>query len=187
LEELVQAFSLAKVNSSGAKYDPEKAKWFQQQWYVHQDDAVVGAAFAKALQEKNIPYGSEDYVSMVAGMVKERAVFTEDLFELAGFFFTAPDSYDEKNAKKSWKEDTNQIMSDVIQLIKDTEDDSAAGLSTAIKGWITSQEMGFGKVMMPLRLALVGSLMGPDVFEIASMIGEEETISRIHTAMEKLG
>jgi glutamyl-tRNA synthetase len=187
LEELVQAFSLGKVNSSGAKYDPEKAKWFQQQWYVHQDDAVVGAAFAKALQNKNIPYGSEDYVSMVAGMVKERAVFTEDLFELAGFFFTAPDTYDEKNAKKSWKEDTNKIMSDIIQVIKDTEEDTAAGLSTAIKGWITSQEMGFGKVMMPLRLALVGSLMGPDVFEIASMIGKEETISRMETAMEKLG
>jgi glutamyl-tRNA synthetase len=186
LEELVQAFSLAKVNSSGAKYDPEKAKWFQQQWYVHQDDAVVGAAFAKALQEKDIPYGSEDYVSMVAGMVKERAVFTEDLFELAGFFFTAPTNYDEKAVKKSWKEDTNQIMSDVIQVIKDTEDDTAAGLSTAIKGWITSQEMGFGKVMMPLRLALVGSLMGPDVFEIASMIGKGETISRIKTAMEKM-
>lgn len=187
LDELVQAFSLAKVNSSGAKYDPEKAKWFQQQWYVHQDDEVVGAAFAKALQEKNIPYGSEDYVSMVAGMVKERAVFTQDLFELAGFFFTAPTVYDEKAVKKAWKEDTNEIMSDVIQVITDTEDDTAAGLSTAIKGWITSQEMGFGKVMMPLRLALVGSLMGPDVFEIASMIGKEEAISRINTAMEKLG
>ena len=187
LDELVQAFSLAKVNSSGAKYDPEKAKWFQQQWYVNQDDEVVGAAFAKALQEKNIPYGSEDYVSMVAGMVKERAVFTQDLFELAGFFFTAPTVYDEKAVKKAWKEDTNEIMSDVIQVITDTEDDTAAGLSTAIKGWITSQEMGFGKVMMPLRLALVGSLMGPDVFEIASMIGKEEAISRINTAMEKLG
>ncbi|WP_213521090.1 glutamate--tRNA ligase [Nonlabens sp.] len=187
LEELVQAFSLAKVNSSGAKYDPEKAKWFQQQWYVHQDDAVVGAAFAKALQEKNIPYGSKDYVSIVAGMVKERAVFTKDLFELAGFFFTAPPNYDEKAVKKSWKEDTNQIMSDVIQVIKGTEDDTAAGLSTAIKGWITSQEMGFGKVMMPLRLALVGSLMGPDVFEIAAIIGKKETISRINTAKEKLG
>jgi glutamyl-tRNA synthetase len=187
LDELVQAFSLAKVNSSGAKYDPEKAKWFQQQWYVNQDDEVVGAAFAKALQEKNIPYGSEDYVSMVAGMVKERAVFTQDLFELAGFFFTAPTDYDEKAVKKAWKEDTNEIMSDVIQVIKDTEDDTAAGLSTAIKGWITSQEMGIGKVMMPLRLALVGSLMGPDVFEIASMVGKEEAISRIKTAMEKLG
>jgi glutamyl-tRNA synthetase len=187
LDELVQAFSLAKVNSSGAKYDPEKAKWFQQQWYVNQDDEVVGAAFAKALQEKNIPYGSEDYVSMVAGMVKERAVFTQDLFELAGFFFTAPTDYDEKAVKKAWKEDTNEIMSNVIQVIKDTEDDTAAGLSTAIKGWITSQEIGFGKVMMPLRLALVGSLMGPDVFEIASMIGKDETVNRIEAAMQKLG
>ncbi len=187
LEELIQAFSLEKVNSSGAKYDPEKAKWFQQQWYVKQDDAIIGAAFAKALQEKNISYGSQDYVNMVAGLVKERAVFTEDLFELAGFFFTAPDSYDEKNAKKSWKEDTNEIMKNVIDVINDTEDDSAAGLSTAVKGWITSQEIGFGKVMMPLRLALVGSLMGPDVFEIASMVGKEETVKRIETAIEKLG
>jgi glutamyl-tRNA synthetase len=187
LDELVQAFSLAKVNSSGAKYDPEKAKWFQQQWYVNQDDEVVGAAFAKALQEKNIPYGSEDYVSMVAGMVKERAVFTQDLFELAGFFFAAPTDYDEKAVKKAWKEDTNEIMSHVIQVITDTEDDTAAGLSTAIKSWITSQEMGFGKVMTPFRLALVGSLMGPDVFEIASMIGKKEAIGRINTAMEKLG
>ena len=187
LEELIAAFSLEKVNSSGAKYDPEKAKWFQQQWYVQQDDAVIGSAFAKALQEQNISYGSEDYVSMVAGMVKERAVFTEDLFELAGFFFTAPSTYEEKNAKKAWKEDTNEIMSQVVQIIKDTEDDSATGLSTAIKGWITAQEMGFGKVMMPLRLALVGSLMGPDVFDIASMIGKTETVKRIETAMEKLG
>ncbi|MFT7119324.1 MAG: glutamyl-tRNA synthetase, partial [Flavobacteriales bacterium] len=75
----------------------------------------------------------------------------------------------------------------VIQVITDTEDDTAAGLSTAIKSWITSQEMGFGKVMTPFRLALVGSLMGPDVFEIASMIGKEEAIGRINTAMEKLG
>ncbi|MGJ8683016.1 MAG: glutamate--tRNA ligase [Nonlabens sp.] len=186
LEELIQAFSLDKVNSSGAKFDPEKAKWFQQQWYVEQDDAVIGAAFAKALQEKNIEYGSQDYVNLVCGLVKERAVFTEDLFELAGFFFTAPDSYDEKNAKKAWKEDTNDIMNSVITVVQECEDDSAAGLSAAIKGWITSQEMGFGKVMMPLRLALVGSLMGPDVFEIASMIGKNETISRIKTAIAQL-
>ncbi|WP_405350956.1 glutamate--tRNA ligase [Nonlabens sp. Asnod3-H03] len=186
LDELVQDFSLDKVNSSGAKYDPEKAKWFQQQWYVAQDDAVIGAAFAKALEEKDIDYGSQDYVNIVCGLVKERAVFTEDLFELAGFFFTAPDSYDEKAAKKAWKEDTSNIMTDVIKIIEDCTDDSATGLSTAIKGWITTQEMGFGKVMMPLRLALVGSLMGPDVFEIASMIGKDQTIARIQHAIKKL-
>ncbi len=120
-------------------------------------------------------------------MVKERAVFTEDLFELAGFFFEAPKTYDEKNAKKAWNEATNEIMSKVIKVIKATEDDSAAGLSAAIKGWITSEDMSFGKVMMPLRIALVGSLMGPDVFEIASMVGKNETVNRIETAMQKLG
>jgi glutamyl-tRNA synthetase len=187
VQELITAFSLEKVNSSGAKYDPEKAKWFQQQWFVHQDNAVAGAAFAKALQEKNISYGSEDYVCIVTGMVKERAVFTEDLFELAGFFFEAPKTYDEKNTKKAWNEATNEIMSKVIKVIKATEDDSAAGLSAAIKGWITSEDMSFGKVMMPLRIALVGSLMGPDVFEIASMVGKNETVNRIETAMQKLG
>lgn len=186
LDELIQSFSLEKVNSSGAKFDPEKAKWFQQQWYVEQDDAVIGAAFAKALQEKHIEYGSQDYVNIVSGLVKERAVFTEDLFELAGFFFTAPTSYDEKATKKAWKEDTATLMKEVITIIENCKDDSATGLSTAIKGWITSQEIGFGKVMMPLRLALVGSLMGPDVFEIASLIGKNQTVTRIEHAVKTL-
>lgn len=119
LEELVNAFSLDKVNSSGAKFDPEKAKWFQQQWFVKQDDAVVGAAFAKALQEKNISYPSQDYVNIVCGLVKERAVFVEDLFELSGFFFQAPKGYDEKNVKKCWKEDTGAIMTQVAEVITD--------------------------------------------------------------------
>jgi glutamyl-tRNA synthetase len=187
LEELTQAFSLDHVNSSGAKFDFDKTKWFQQQWFVEQDDAVVGSAFAKALQAKNIEYGSQDYVNIVVGLVKERAVFVEDLFELAGFFFTAPAEFEEKTASKSWKEDTSDIMKNVIQVLKNTTDDSAAGLSNAVKSWIKEQEMGLGKVMMPLRLALVGSLMGPDVFEIASLIGKQETVARIETAIEKLG
>ncbi|WP_124979124.1 glutamate--tRNA ligase [Nonlabens xiamenensis] len=186
LDELVKAFGLDKVNSSGAKYDPEKAEWFQQQWFVQQDDAVIGAAFAKAMQKKGMEYGSQDYVNMVVGMVKERAVFVEDLFELAGFFFVSPSSYDEKNVQKAWKQDTPEIMGKVAEIIAQTEDESAAGLSNAVKGWIKEQEMGFGKVMMPLRLALVGSLMGPDVFEIAAMIGKNESVQRIQNAIHEL-
>ncbi len=186
LEELVQAFSLDRVNSSGAKFDFDKTKWFQQQWFVEQDDAVIGSAFAKALQSKNIEFGSQDYVNIVVGLVKERAVFVDDLFELAGFFFTAPTQFDEKAAAKAWKDDTSDIMKNIIEVIQKTDDDSAVGISDAVKGWITAQEMGFGKVMMPLRLALVGSLMGPDVFEIASLIGKEETVSRITTAIKQL-
>lgn len=187
LDQLIQAFSLDNVNNSGAKFDPEKTKWFQQQWFVEQEDAVVGDAFAKALQTRGTEYGSQDYVNIVVGLVKERAVFVQDLFELAGFFFTAPTIYDEKAVSKSWKEDTSEIMKKVTEVIQNTDDDSAVGLSGAVKGWIKDQEMGFGKVMMPLRLSLVGSLMGPDVFEIASLIGKQETIKRIEAAIKKLG
>ncbi len=187
LEELTAAFQMDQVNPSGAKFDPVKAEWFQQQWFVEVDDAVLGAAFAKALQEKDIPYPSQDYVNIVVGMVKERAVFVLDFFDLAGFFFEAPESYDEKNVKKTWKPDTAAIMKKVIPVIASVEEFTAVNLSNAVKGWIKEQEMGFGKVMMPLRLSLVGSLMGPDVFEIASMLGKAETISRIDNAVDKLG
>ncbi len=187
LMDLVNSFSLERVNSSGAKFDPEKTKWFQQQWFVQQDDAVIGSAFAKALKERGIDYGSQDYVNIIVGLVKERAVFVEDLFELAGFFFTAPEAYDDKAVSKAWKDDTGAIMKDVITVIENTTNESAVGLSDAVKGWIKEQEMGFGKVMMPLRLALVGSLMGPDVFEIASLIGKQETVNRINTAIQQLG
>jgi glutamyl-tRNA synthetase len=187
LEELVEAFTLEQVNNSGAKFDPEKTKWFQQQWFVKQDDAVIGSAFAKELQAKNIDYKSQEYVNIVTGLVKERAAFVEDLLDLAGFFFVAPSTFDEKAAKKSWKEDTASIMKDVISVLQNTTETTAAGLNNSIKGWIKEQEIGFGKVMMPLRLSLVGSLMGPDVFEIASLIGKEETMRRIEFAIQELG
>ncbi len=186
LNELVEAFNLDQVNPSGAKFDPEKAKWFQQQWFVEQEDAIIGAAFAKALQEKSISYPSQDYVNIVAGLVKERAVFLDDLFELAGFFFQAPTEYDEKSVKKTWKPDTEEIMSQVIEVIQNVDDVTVENLSNAVKSWIKSQEMGFGKVMMPLRLSLVGSLMGPDVFEIASLVGKDETVNRIQNAISTL-
>lgn len=187
LDELVKTFSLDRVNSAGAKFDPEKAKWFQQQWYVQQDDAVIGDAFAKALEAKNLNYGSTDYVTLVAGLVKERAVFTDDLFELAGFFFTAPVNYEDAAVKKAWSDQTASILSQVATVIETATDDSAAHLSTVVKDWIKAQDLGMGKVMMPLRLALVGSLMGPDVFDIAAMIGKTQTVARIKNACNKLG
>jgi glutamyl-tRNA synthetase len=186
LSQLVEAFTMDRIHSAGAKFDPEKAKWFQQQWYVQQDDAVISTAFAKALHAQNISYGSTDYVTMAIALVKERAVFTQDLFELAGFFFTGPTTYDETAVKKAWNAQTSRIMNDVASVINTCEDNSASGLSDTVKNWIKEQELGMGKVMMPLRLALVGSLTGPDVFEIASMLGKVETVNRIHTACDTL-
>lgn len=186
LEELIESFSIEKVNSAGAKFDPEKAKWFQQQWFVNQSDETIAHDFIPMLESQHIDYGSVEYVTAVCGLVKERAVFTHDLLELSDFFFKAPSQYDEKATKKAWKEDTAAIMQQVATLISQASDEQASTLSNTVKGWVKEQEMGFGKVMMPLRLALVGSLMGPDVFEIAAMIGKNECVKRIEHAINQL-
>ena len=125
-----------------------------------------------------------NYIALVVGLVKERATFVDDFWGLSHFFFEAPEGYNEKAAKKAWKEDTDELMRELVSVIEGTEAFSAESLSIAIKDWITFKEIGFGKVMMPLRLALVGALKGPDVFDIMFMIGRDETIKRIEIAIE---
>ncbi|MCH9661494.1 MAG: glutamate--tRNA ligase [Bacteroidetes bacterium] len=181
LKELVADFSLDRVNKAGAKFDPEKTKWFQQQYFQQVDERQLVLQFSETLQNKGVSTTLD--LDKIVALVKERAVFIEDLWEQASFFFETPSSYDEKAAKKAFKEDTPAILQEVVSLMSAAEDFSTTVLSEAIKGWITSQEMGFGKVMMPLRLALVGAMKGPDVFEIASVLGKEESISRVKNAI----
>ena len=119
-------------------------------------------------------------------MIKERATFVSDFWSLSHFFFTAPQEYDAKASKKAFKEGTGELMQQLIQVIEPIEDVSVENLQTEIKGWITSNEIGFGKVMQPLRLALVGALQGPDLFEIMFMIGKQETIKRIQKVIETI-
>ncbi|NND63033.1 MAG: glutamate--tRNA ligase, partial [Flavobacteriaceae bacterium] len=180
LDELEKVFMLERVNKAGAKFDPEKAKWFQQQYFVALEDNYLAEEFSKLLNQKGIN-SSIDLVQVVAN-IKERAVFIGDLWEQGHFFFEKPVSYDEKAANKAFKEDTSDILKEVVDLLKGIKDFTANNISEVIKGWITSQEMGFGKVMMPLRLALVGSMKGPDVFVIASIMGKAETVERIEAA-----
>ena len=115
--------------------------------------------------------------------LKERITFTDDLWKMGEFLFAAPTSYDEKASKKAFKEDTGGLMMNVIHLLSGLEDFNAQTASEAVKGWITAQEMGFGKVMMPLRLSLVGAMQGPDVFEIIELLGKKESIKRIEAAV----
>ncbi|MBT8375262.1 MAG: glutamate--tRNA ligase, partial [Bacteroidia bacterium] len=120
-----------------------------------------------------------NYIALVIDLVKERATFIQDFWDLSHFFFVAPESYDDKAFKKAIKDDTKEILDNLLNIIHNTEAFNKDILQTNIKGWITDNEIGFGKVMMPLRLALVGSLQGPDVFDIMFLIGKNETKSRI--------
>jgi glutamyl-tRNA synthetase len=185
LEQLIEAFDLARVNKSGAKFDPDKTKWFQAQYIQKMDEGVLVAHFKELLKQKGIESNID--ISKVVPMLKERATFVHDIWTDGSFFFETPVEYDEKASKKAWKESTSEILGNVVTLMKENEDFSAVNLSTVIKGWVNSNEMGFGSVMMPLRLALVGEMKGPDVFEIASILGKDESVLRIANAISKLG
>jgi glutamyl-tRNA synthetase len=184
LEELVDAFELERVHKAGAKFDPEKTKWFQHQYLQKVDNAKLAAQFSELLKSKKVSTAFD--LTNIIPLLKERATFIEDLWDQGSFFFEAPETYDEKASVKAFKPETPELLAQVVSLMKSQEDFSAPVLSEKIKGWITENEIGFGKVMMPLRLALVGEMKGPDVFEIASILGKDETILRIEKAIAKL-
>ena len=185
LEELVKAFSLEHVSKGGSKFDPEKTKWFQHHYMQETKNATLVGDFDRMLKDKGFSF-SEDYIEHVIDLLKERATFTADFWEMGSYFFTAPENYDEKASKKAWKEDTSEIIDEIIAILENIKDFSAPNLQDHVKSWITSEGIGFGKVMQPFRLSLVGAMQGPDVFEIASAIGKEETISRLKRAQQKL-
>lgn len=185
LEELIEAFDLSKVNKAGARFDPDKIKWFNHHYMQEQNNDDLAEAFKQnhdSLKDIDV-----NYIAMVVGLIKERATFVNDFWDLSNFFFAAPTEYDDKAFKKAIKDDTKSIMTDVKSIINNIENFEVETLQNDVKGWITSNDIGFGKVMMPLRLALVGALQGPDVFDIMYMIGKNETVKRIDNLIEKIG
>ena len=185
LEELVQAFDLKKVNKAGAKFDPEKTKWFQQHYLQQASNENVSTSFMTLLTEKGID-ASPEYVSKVVNLIKERATFVADLWDLGSFFFEAPQEFDTKASKKAWKEDTAAIITQVKEVIANVSTFTAEEVQKSVKGWIVANDLGFGKVMQPLRLSLVGAMQGPDVFEISATLGQEETVARLEKAITTL-
>ena len=181
LEQLIADFSLERVNKAGAKFDPDKTKWFQQQYFQQLDLKVLTTAFSALLDQKGVQTTLN--LEVIISLIKERAVFTADLWEQGHFFFERPEAYDQKAVKKAFKEDTPTILLTVCEILNQQTTFEGETISKEIKDWLSSKEMGFGKVMMPLRLALVGAMQGPDVFEIAAVLGKQETISRIQNAI----
>jgi len=202
LNELINAFSLEHVSKAGAKFNPEKAKWFNQQYLQKAGDTKLTALFLPILERELISAAKEteeskdqislfiqnnnDYVTKVISLVKERATFVSDFWSLGRFFFIAPTSYDEKAVKKQWKPETGQLMQQLIDVLESIEDFSSENVENRVKEWIVSKELSFGKIMQPLRLSLVGAMQGPHLFDIMGLIGKQETISSIEKAVSSL-
>jgi nondiscriminating glutamyl-tRNA synthetase len=184
LEELVESFDLNRVHKSGAKFDPEKNKWFNHQYLIKQNNEDLAKSFSPILVQKGFSTPLE-LTTRIVSLIKERAHFVSEFWDLTDFFFQAPTSYDEK-ASKNWKEETPALMQELISVLENIEDFTSVNIETIVKDWLTKNEIGMGKVMQPFRLSLVGALKGPHLFDIIEIIGKEETISRIQKAIATL-
>lgn len=184
LDELVAAFDLNRVHKSGAKFDPEKNKWFNHQYLQKQNNTDLAKAYSIVLNKKGITVAN-DKLELLVSLIKERAHFVSEFWDLSDFFFNAPTTYDEK-AKKNWNADTPRLLQELISVLENVGDFSSSNIETLVKDWMTKNEIGMGKVMQPFRLSLVGALKGPHLFDIVEWIGKAETIKRLEKAIATL-
>ena len=184
LEELAASFDLNRVHKSGAKFDPEKNKWFNHHYLMLQKDEDLAKTFSSTLSDKDID-AAQFNLTKIVSLIKERANFVSEFWELSDFFFVAPSEYDAK-ASKNWKEETPTLMQQLVTVLDSIDDFNSINIETIVKDWMTTNEIGMGKVMQPFRLSLVGALKGPHLFDIVELIGKKETIARIEKAIATL-
>lgn len=182
MEELIESFSLDRVVKSGARFDPEKAKWFNRHYLQEKSDKKLTELFKPFLAGKGVNVADEK-ITRIIGIIKERCEFVSDLWEQGNYFFQAPESYDDKTVKKKWKEDTPAMLVEIVDLFKGIGDWTAATVKDEFSNFMNAKGWGFGVAMVPIRLALVGSSQGADLFDIFEIIGKDETISRIEKAV----
>ncbi len=185
MEELIKTFSLERVQKGGAKFDPDKTKWFNQQYIKTKDNKELSKQFMLILKEKNLDL-DYNYVDKVVELIKERATFVSDFWDLSSFFFVAPSEYNKKSRKKAWKNDAPEIMTNLKTVIENIEIFSTENTEKIVKNWIEQNELKFGKVLNPFRLSLVGATNGPHLFDIVSLLGKKEVLKRIDFALKNI-
>lgn len=177
-EELIKLFDLERVSKSGARFDIEKAKWFNHQYLHQKNSEELAKEYLKILSQKNVN-SSQEIVEKIVALIRDRATFITDFWELSSFFFIAPTQYDEKAMKKQWKENSSEILDKIVNILSSQEDFSSANTEHIVKEFITNNGFSLGQVMPLIRLALVGDMKGPHIFDIAEIIGKDETIKRL--------
>ena len=185
MEGLIEAFSLERVAKAGAKFDFDKTRWFNQQYLRAKTKEELSQGLQVILNENGVE-AEDDFVATVCEQLKERATFIKDMWEEGKYYFSAPTSYDEKTIRKKWKEDTPKYMTELKYRIEIISDFNSENIEKEFKSYLEENELGMGKLLPAFRVSLTGLGMGPSLFDIASLLGKEETIKRMETALEKI-
>ncbi len=185
MPELIGRFSLERVSKSGARFQPDKAKWFNAQYMHHKTEAELAVLYQPILREHGIEV-PDAVAGHAAGIMKERATLLTDLWDLTSFFFIAPEVYEEKQVKKYWKGDNPAILRALRDVLAALDDFSLEHTEQVVHAWIEEKGYGMGQVMNTLRLALVGAGKGPGMYDVTSFLGKEECLRRIDHLLNTL-
>ncbi len=185
MEDLIKAFSLDRVSKAGARFQPEKAKWFNAQWISTLSAEELAPLVQPYLRENGVET-SDEMAGRAAYIMRERVQLLPEFWGLINYFFVAPTEYDAKQTKKYWKGDNPRIIAELRDLLSAIDDFSLESTEAIVGAWITEKGYGMGQVMNTLRLALVGAGKGPGMYDVTSFIGREECVERINRLIERL-
>jgi glutamyl-tRNA synthetase len=184
LAELVQKFSIEKVHKGGAKFDYEKAKWFNHEWIKKLPASNYKLQVKKVFEDNGLTITDEIYFEKVLDMVKDRCTLLSDFWPQAYFFFKAPKEIDSTAIKAKWNSDKSAFFKAFSKALTSISDWTTASIEELFKQLAEQASIKPGELQLPFRLMLVGGKFGPPVFDIAAVLGKEETVARIHYALE---
>jgi len=185
LPELVDAFTLDRVSKHGAKFDQNKAKWYNQQYIRKVDNKILVEELQKQLEFYNIK-AEEKYIEKVCALVKEKISFVKELWDYSNYFFVEPSVYDETVIKKRWNEKSPLVLNDLIELLIGTTNFTHANIETAYNHALERNEVASKDFLQMFRVCLTGVAGGPPIFEMAELFGKESTINRLENAKKRI-
>lgn len=185
MDELIQEFSLERVGKAGAKFNPDKAKWFNHHYLQKKSTADLAESFSKLLNSKGIDT-DVSHAEKITGLLKERINFVSDLWQQGWYFFRRPENYDPKDVRKRWKENTPAIIKQIAGILENTKPFNENNTEEAVKSYIHQNELNMGQVLNALRICLVGAARGPHLFTIIDLLGKDETLTRMEQALSEI-
>lgn len=188
LNELIELFTIDRVSKGGAVFNHKKLLWYNEHYLREQPDKVIASRLKEITDDEKVEDVDNAYLEDAVGLLKDRVSKVDEILDMGSFFFEDPKEYDE-NALKKWKDDSAELVALYKSEIEDLpkEKFEAATLKTSLESVINEKGVGFGKLMMPLRIAITGQGFGPDLFASMELLDKETVIRRINAALEKFG
>jgi glutamyl-tRNA synthetase len=185
MQELINAFSLERVGKAGAKFDFDKTKWFNQQYLRLTSKEKLAQELQVFLKENGISK-KDNFVASVCDQLKERATFLKDMWEQGKYYFIAPNTYDEKTIRKKWQADTPKHLLELKNRLQEVLEFNSKNIEKEFKMFLEEKKIGIGKLLPAFRLSLTGVAIGPSLFNIVELLGKEETIARMESALSRI-